>query len=306
MGWWVLEYHQRIAQIFPKGNDPSLPCIVPDHVRIEEWWEFSKEMLESLWKTLPAKRKTANIIRYQKKLHPTDAGRVSYRNSQFCPVLLDFSEMDLVKQSDIDRMLTNESAKLDVFPKHKSAFGSVLVKPILGFPDIPDKQTRSAIFNSVLIRAKNYIWHLIWTKLLYSLTILITILGLWVGLLAVQPIAQIAGADPISGYAPLEVRFSNVSSNADNYRWQLDETTTSDDFQPIHIFEEPGEYTVTLYASRSPNWPILGFTNSDTIVVHVLPTEFPTSDTSGDQIDVTNALESPTVTNEISITPSPP
>ena len=57
-------------------------------------------------------------------------------------------------------------------------------------------------------------------------------------------------ASPASGAYPLEVNFTNTSSDATTYRWQfMDGTgTTSAAISPVHTFNESGSYNVVLTA----------------------------------------------------------
>jgi len=53
-----------------------------------------------------------------------------------------------------------------------------------------------------------------------------------------------------SGCAPLEVRFFNQSKNASSYRWAFGTGETSMEAEPVHVFKEPGRYTLTLNAEH--------------------------------------------------------
>ncbi|HWQ64088.1 MAG TPA: PKD domain-containing protein [Methanospirillum sp.] len=57
-------------------------------------------------------------------------------------------------------------------------------------------------------------------------------------------------ATPVSGYAPLNVSFSDTSSGSINqYEWSLGDGTSSSDKNPSHLYSEPGVYTVGLQVS---------------------------------------------------------
>jgi PKD repeat protein len=57
-------------------------------------------------------------------------------------------------------------------------------------------------------------------------------------------------ASRISGYAPLDVNFANISRKATSYLWSFgDSSPSSSEVSPSHTFTSPGEYTVTLNAS---------------------------------------------------------
>jgi PKD repeat protein len=60
-------------------------------------------------------------------------------------------------------------------------------------------------------------------------------------------------ASPKTGTAPLEVSFSNLSTNADNYYWQFGSgSATSTAFGPTQSFMDAGTYTVMLTARTNP------------------------------------------------------
>lgn len=63
--------------------------------------------------------------------------------------------------------------------------------------------------------------------------------------------------DPIKGdvianaqecYVPCKVLFNNKSSNAENLKWELKDTTIIDEADPEFVFTEPGEYKMGLLA----------------------------------------------------------
>ena len=78
------------------------------------------------------------------------------------------------------------------------------------------------------------------------------------------PAAPVSGfsAAPLTGSAPLTVRFSNSSSgNISGYVWNYGDGDTDTDKAPSHTFTAPGSYTVTLTVtgpggSASAQWPI--------------------------------------------------
>ncbi len=60
-------------------------------------------------------------------------------------------------------------------------------------------------------------------------------------------------ADPLSGAAPLEVTFTDLSTGTpgpDSWTWDFGDTTASGDQHPVHIYTDPGIYTVTLTISN--------------------------------------------------------
>lgn len=61
--------------------------------------------------------------------------------------------------------------------------------------------------------------------------------------------SAITGSD-VTGCAPFEVQFSNFSVG-DQFFWDFGDGTTSTEFEPSHIYLEPGSYEVSLIASDS-------------------------------------------------------
>ena len=53
----------------------------------------------------------------------------------------------------------------------------------------------------------------------------------------------------MNGCHPDSVIFTNLSQNADNYQWDFGDGTTADLFNPVHYYENPGIFMVTLVAS---------------------------------------------------------
>lgn len=70
-----------------------------------------------------------------------------------------------------------------------------------------------------------------------------------------EPTASFS-ADPITGKAPLKVRFNNTSENAISYQWNFGDGSTSEEKSPSHSFKNAGSYKVKLVAT--------GETGSDT------------------------------------------
>jgi PKD repeat protein len=59
-------------------------------------------------------------------------------------------------------------------------------------------------------------------------------------------------ADPVSGYAPLTVTFTNTTTGvATGYEWDFGDGATSAITHPTHVYTAPGVYTVILTATGS-------------------------------------------------------
>ncbi|OQP52706.1 PKD domain-containing protein [Niastella populi] len=56
-------------------------------------------------------------------------------------------------------------------------------------------------------------------------------------------------ADKITGCAPVAVKFTNQSKQADFYMWDFGDNEKSIEEQPVHLYTSPGVYPVTLTAS---------------------------------------------------------
>ena len=54
---------------------------------------------------------------------------------------------------------------------------------------------------------------------------------------------------PTNPKAGEEVRFTNTSTDAKKYSWNLGNLAISDDTNPKHVYEEAGEYIVDLTAT---------------------------------------------------------
>ncbi|MEX2484044.1 MAG: PKD domain-containing protein [Brumimicrobium sp.] len=80
--------------------------------------------------------------------------------------------------------------------------------------------------------------------------------------------------EEMNGCAPMEVVFENQSTTSGNaeiigYTWYFGDGTTSFNESPVHIFEEEGEYPVTLTVSTSTDCQ---FSNVGDILINVFPT----------------------------------
>ncbi|MFH0894121.1 MAG: PKD domain-containing protein [Bacteroidota bacterium] len=74
-----------------------------------------------------------------------------------------------------------------------------------------------------------------------------------------------------SGCAPLTVSFSNHSQYADSYIWDFGDGMTSTDFEPIHVYQNPGVYIVQLIAFGDGGVDTIA---NVTITVFVIPHAF--------------------------------
>lgn len=57
-------------------------------------------------------------------------------------------------------------------------------------------------------------------------------------------------ADPENGDFPLEVTFTNTSTDATVYSWSFGDGVISTEVSPTHTYTQPGDYTVSLIASN--------------------------------------------------------
>jgi PKD repeat protein len=95
-----------------------------------------------------------------------------------------------------------------------------------------------------------------------------------------------ASASPLSGTAPLSVRFSGSGSDTDGYisayHWDFDDGSSSDSQNPSHIFTSPGEYSITLTVTDNS-----GETQEDIIKISVTqenhPPNIPTNENPNNQ-----------------------
>ncbi len=62
-----------------------------------------------------------------------------------------------------------------------------------------------------------------------------------------SPVAS-ASATPVVGEAPLEVSFFGSGTDSDgniiSYRWDFDDESTSNEQNPVHVFQNEGNYDV--------------------------------------------------------------
>ena len=94
-------------------------------------------------------------------------------------------------------------------------------------------------------------------------------------IVTVNPTPQINfSADVVSGCAPLLVNFSDLcqisSGTITAWQWNLGDTVHSSDQNPIHFYQNPGTFTVTLTATSAAGCSAT-MINSNMIVVHPVP-----------------------------------
>jgi PKD repeat protein/sugar lactone lactonase YvrE len=65
-----------------------------------------------------------------------------------------------------------------------------------------------------------------------------------------RPVAEFSGT-PVQGIAPLTVSFHNTSKSGDQWHWHFGDNTESIEKNPIHIYEQPGIYSVELIVINS-------------------------------------------------------
>lgn len=69
-----------------------------------------------------------------------------------------------------------------------------------------------------------------------------------VKIIAPQPTAEF-DFSPKSGCTPLKVSFTNLSLNADHYLWEFGDGSSSEAFEPIHVYYDAGTYYIKLTVS---------------------------------------------------------
>lgn len=92
------------------------------------------------------------------------------------------------------------------------------------------------------------------------------------------PIARFIG-EPRSGTAPLRVTFTDQSVNEpETWLWNFGDDQTSNEKNPVHVYQNPGRYTVSLTVTNKAGTDTLVEQNYITVNQAVLP---PTADFSG-------------------------
>ena len=75
-------------------------------------------------------------------------------------------------------------------------------------------------------------------------------------------------AHPLSGCSPLAVNFQNFSENAGKMSWNFGDGGNSDEANPSYVFDEPGEFLVTLRVQGADG---LEYSQQQTIQVYETP-----------------------------------
>ncbi len=91
-----------------------------------------------------------------------------------------------------------------------------------------------------------------------------------------SPVADF-NVDPTSGYAPLSVKFTDLSQNAASRSWDFnnDGIADSSEVSPVHVYTAPGTYTAKLTVSDANG------TDSKTATINVLQVTSPSGGSSG-------------------------
>lgn len=96
-----------------------------------------------------------------------------------------------------------------------------------------------------------------------------------------EPLLSFKDTCLVSGCVPLTVTFNNTSSGSVAWEWQFGDGTTDSVFNPVHIYQDTGSYTVTLFAYDSTGC-LTDFTYPATIDVGSSPVlDFSIDVTSG-------------------------
>ena len=64
------------------------------------------------------------------------------------------------------------------------------------------------------------------------------------------PVADFT-ANPVSGTAPLSVQFTDLSTDAASWSWTFGDGGTSTQRNPVHVYQQPGSYNVSLTATNT-------------------------------------------------------
>lgn len=85
-----------------------------------------------------------------------------------------------------------------------------------------------------------------------------------------QPLPQCLRIDldaaPTVGFAPLFVRFNSLTESAEvNYFWDFGDGKTGSGRNPVHRYDKPGDYTITLTLTRDDELSIMEYKNLITV-----------------------------------------
>ena len=97
------------------------------------------------------------------------------------------------------------------------------------------------------------------------------------------------------GCVPLTINFMNTSVGATYYEWEFDFGNSSNETNPIHTFNTPGTYGVTLIGTDTFGCFM------DTTIVNIIVHDIPTSDFQTDAEEHCSGVDSIVVTNNSSI-----
>ena len=282
VGNLILWYAQKLGSLFPKNIESNDPKIDPTDSNLDEWCNFADRIIDRLIATNPAKRIWVSL-EYKRRFLPEDIGCVRYRTRfAFRKKTLPINECDLIRKSDIQRNIIDPlRAKADILSPEEDRIGAILVKPPLAFPRLytPVSESERRTWQSLTRFRPAFLLRIVKRIALFAISLpIIAIVAL---VFDVQPQAEFQ-AYPRSGYAPLQVQFDNRSSNATDYVWVWSATETSNESNPVHEYQLPGDYEAKLIAYRwldLPNWlvDLLDFKDEEVVEITVLPVPTQTS-----------------------------
>ncbi len=155
-----------------------------------------------------------------------------------------------------------------IVPQQDNINASFTVTPLI--QTLPN--TTVTITNTTNAGPWNYLWdfgdnttanvanpgnHVYTTYGVYQITLTVTsafcteIFSLAITINAIPPIVDFS-YDPPEGCVPLEVTFTNLTQFAEvgTYRWDFGDGTTSQEVNPVHVYNRSDNFTVTLSASN--------------------------------------------------------
>lgn len=89
-------------------------------------------------------------------------------------------------------------------------------------------------------------------------------------IISIAPLVVAQFTTPPTGCAPYTAQFTNTSIAGQTFSWDFGDNTTSNATSPVHTYNTPGTYTITMIAS-DPNTCNLADTTTFTITVYSLP-----------------------------------